>query len=388
MKHFTPVREMLRQAVAGHLDLDDIIRHGDRPSRRAASLAAFWIKVNNDWIFNLSGLLAYNFLMALFPILVLLLAGVGFTLGHLAPAWQAPFIHAVERALPTDAGAVAVASVAARLKTSAGWLLLVGLVTSLVAGSRLFITLENCFGVVFRLRGRDPVRQNRMAFGMLLLYLVLLPLLLLTFLLPTGIARLLDPKGSNPLGQAAATILGLFVAFCAATLLFTLMYACVPNRQRLWRAWGPNWRGAVVAAALLLLYELLFPLYIRFVLNPGNYGTVAAFAVVILVFFYYLAFILLLGAEVNSWAAGQRETAADVPGILHAVQAHWSTRGAAGPTAGQPQEEMQSHPRRALAARLTSAVGSVRERTAQHMRRLPPSRPVRPDAPAGPSPSP
>jgi hypothetical protein len=77
-----------------------------------------------------------------------------------------------------------------------------------------------------------------------------------------------------------------------------------------------------------------------------------------------------------------RETATDVPGILHAVQAHGSTRGAAGPTAGQPQEEMQPHPPRALAARLTSAVGSVREGTLRRMRWLRPSHPRRPDVPA------
>jgi hypothetical protein len=124
------------------------------------------------------------------------------------------------------------------------------------------------------------------------------------------------------------------------------------------------------------------------VLNPGNYGAIAAFAVVTLVFFYYLAFILLLGAAVNSWVAGQRETATHVPGILHAVQAHGSTRGAAGPTAGQPQEEMQPHQRRALAARLTSAVGSVREGTLRRMRWLRTSRPRRPDASAGPGSSP
>ena len=99
----------------------------------------------------------------------------------------------------------------------------------------------------------------------------------------------------------------------------------------------------MVAALLLLLYEALFPFYANLVFNPDNYGTVAVFAVVILAFFYYLAFILLLGAEINSWVAGQRETAADLPGILHAVQAHDSTHGAAGPTAGEPQEEMQRH---------------------------------------------
>jgi uncharacterized BrkB/YihY/UPF0761 family membrane protein len=135
------------------------------------------------------------------------------------------------------------------------------------------------------------------------------------------------------------------IAFFSATLLFALTYALVPHRGHFWHALRPNWRGAVVAAALLMLYELLFPLYTNLVLNPSNYGTIAAFAVVILVFFYYLAFILLLGAEINSWVAGQRETASDVPGILHAVQAHRSTRDAAGPTAGEPQEEMQRHER-------------------------------------------
>jgi len=341
MQRLYTLRELFRLGIRGQADLNDAIQHGDPLTRRVALLAAFWVKITNDWIFNLSGLLAYNFLFALFPILILVLAITGLVLGAVVPGTQNIVAHNIEHALPSGVGDVVVKSVTTRLKASAGWLLLVGLVTSLFAGSRLFITLENCFGVVFRLRGRDPIGQNRMAFSLLFLFLVLLPLLLATFLLPTGIERLLDPTARSPIGIFAVTMVGLIVAFLSATLLFTLIYALVPYRQRLWRAWGPNWRGAVVAAGLLLLYELLFPLYTTFILNPGNYGTIAAFAVVILVFFYYLAFILLLGAEINSWAAGQRETATDVPGILHAVQAHRSTRGAAGPTAGEPHEEMQ-----------------------------------------------
>jgi hypothetical protein len=37
-----------------------------------------------------------------------------------------------------------------------------------------------------------------------------------------------------------------------------------------------------------------------------------------------------------------------LPGILHAVQAHHTLRGAAGPTAGMPHEEMQRHTRSRL----------------------------------------
>jgi hypothetical protein len=53
----------------------------------------------------------------------------------------------------------------------------------------------------------------------------------------------------------------------------------------------------------------------------------------------------MLGAEINSWDVGQRETATDIPGILHQVQAHNSTQGAAGSTARQPRKELQRHRR-------------------------------------------
>jgi hypothetical protein len=85
--------------------------------------------------------------------------------------------------------------------------------------------------------------------------------------------------------------------------------------------------------------------------------------VVILAFFYYLAFILLLGAEINSWAAGQRETSAPIDAILHEVQAHNTTRGAAGPTAGNPSEDLQGH-RGAEAMRDTSA--AIRHERREH----------------------
>jgi YihY family inner membrane protein len=341
MQRIYTLRELFRQGIRGQADLHQAIQHGDPLTRRVATLAAFWVKINNDWIFNLSGLLAYNFLFAIFPILILVLAITGFVLSNIAPGTETLATDNIVRALPAGIGSVIVEVVSARLKASAGWLLVVGLVTALFAGSRLFITLENCFGVIFRLRSRDPIGQNRMAFALLLVYLVLLPLLLGTLLLPAGVEQLFDPSGRDTLGKVIVTAAGVLIALLSATVLFTVIYARVPHRQRLWRAWGPNWRGAVVAAALLMFYELLFPLYTTYILNPGNYGTIAGFAVVILVFFYYLAFILLLGAEINSWVAGQRETASDVPGILHAVQAHRSTRGAAGPTAGAPHEEMQ-----------------------------------------------
>jgi membrane protein len=308
----------------------------------------FWQKINNDWIFNLAGLLAYNFLMALFPLLVLLLASGGVLLQALSPYAEHQLQQTVAAALPGSTGTILVQGVSAHLKRSVGLLLAVGLVTAVLTGSRLFVTLEGSFGIIFRLRGRDPLRQNRMAFGMLVLYLVVAPIVVLVSILPTGVVALVDPHHHSPLGTLLTDGARLLVWFAAALVFFGAAYAVVPHRGRRWRTWGRNWRGTVVASVLLVLYEGVFRLYQQYLLHADNYGTVAAFALVILLFLYYLAFILLLGAEVNSWAAGQRATATDLPGVLHAVQAHATLRGAAGPTAGRPQEEMQRHTRSRL----------------------------------------
>jgi membrane protein len=311
----------------------------------------FWTKLNNDWIFNLSGLLAYNLLMALFPLLLLLLAGCGVVLELLSPPAERQLQQAIADALPGTTGAILVQAVSTHLKKSVGLLLVVGLVAGALAGSRLFVTLEGCFGIIFRLRGRDPIRQNRMAFGMLALYLFVAPIVLLISILPAELVTLADPRGQNPwsaLGVLLSDGARLLIWFAAALLFFGVTYALVPHRRRTWRTWRANWKGTVVAAALLVLYEGIFRLYEHYLLHADNYGTIAAFALVILLFLYYLAFILLLGAEINSWAAGQRATAADLPGVLHAVQAHHTLRGAAGPTAGMPQEEMQRHTRSQL----------------------------------------
>ena len=334
------------RAVAPHESDGEVSPHvsSDKGAWLGTALE-FWTKINNDWIFNLAGLLAYNLLMAIFPLLLLVLAGFGVLLQAISPATELQLQRALAGTLPGTTGVVLVQAATAHLKSSVGLLLVVGLLAAFVAGSHLFITLENCFGIIFRLRGRDPLRQNLMAFGMLALYLVIVPVLFLVSITPASLIRLINPHGGGLLGAFVSDGVRLATLFVGAAALFGAIYCFVPNRSPLWRGWRKNWIGTFVASALLMLYEALFRVYERYLLHAGNYGAVAAFAIVILFFLYYLAFILLLGAEVNSWLAGQRTTATDLPGILHAVQVHHTLRGAAGPTAGQPHEEMQIHTR-------------------------------------------
>jgi membrane protein len=301
------------------------------------TLLDFWKKCSNDWIFNFSGLLAYALLMAIFPLFLVVLAIAGLSLNQLSPEALNSLANSLKTALPGQTGGAIIDAVLANLRRSTGWLFALGLLLALFSGSRLFITIESALSVIFRLRPRDAIHQNIMAFSMVLLFVVLVPILFLASSASDAIAQALFAGSAN---KALARALGIVSAFIVAVVLFGAIYLVVPNRPVHWKE---VWKGTLVGAALLVLYELLFPLYQNTFLKPGNYGSVAGFAIVILVFFYYFAFILLLGAEVNSWASGQRQTAADLASIIHEVQAHNTTRGAAGPTAGSPTEDMQNH---------------------------------------------
>ncbi len=339
----------------------------DSPSRWERwkqTLLDFWKKCSNDWIFNFSGLLAYSLLMAIFPLFLVLLAIAGLSLNNLSPDALASLSKSLASTLPGATGGAIVDAVLTNLRKSTGWLFVLGLLLALFTGSRLFITIESALSVIFRLRPRDALHQNIMALLMVLLFVVLVPILFLASSASDAIAQALF---SGEVNKALTRVLGIVSAFIVAVVLFGAIYIVVPNRPVHWKE---VWKGTLVGAALLVLYELLFPLYQNNFLKPGNYGSVAGFAIVILVFFYYFAFILLLGAEVNSWASGQRQTAADLASIIHEVQAHNTTRGAAGPTAGSPTEDLQHH--EGAAAMETDEQSIEHERTDHHDDALPP----------------
>jgi membrane protein len=332
-----------------------------------APLATFWIKINNNWIFNLAGLLAYNFILTLFPILLLLLGGVGAVLGSISPAAEQQFQAAIASLFPGQTGPVIVSGIVSNLKSSVSLLFLIGFVGAFLAGSHLFITLENCFGIIFRLRGRNFLRQNVMAIGMLLLYLIFVPVVFLGSLLPPLLRELLPESRSSAVAQFLISLAYPLSALVVTSVAVGLTYTFVPNRPIRRHTVRAIWKGAAVTAALLLVYQMFFPWYTAHFVHVDNYGSVGALLIIILLFFYYLGIILLLGAEINSWAAGQRETASDLPGMLHAIQAHNSLRGAAGPTAGMPEEEMQQHDPTRL-SRLVAALWARLQRTSLFQR--------------------
>jgi YihY family inner membrane protein len=275
--------------------------------KQTKPLQALLRKFSNDWSMNLSAALAYNLLLAIFPVLVALLAILGFLLSSFSREAMPFVLHALTNALPNDLNSKAIIQAVQNLVRSSGLLGLIAVLSAIFGGSRLFIFLESCFCIIYRVRPRPILRQNLMAIGMLLVFLLLVPIMVLASSVPTLAFSLLQ---NTLLGRLSllANVAGFLGGLIASFILFEFIYVVVPNQHIRLRH---GWLGAAVAAVALQVYVLIFPLYASHFLI-GVAGAVGLGAILI-VFFYYFAVILLLGAEINAFfAEGVRPLPNDV----------------------------------------------------------------------------
>src|SRR6266568_2586348 len=275
-------------------------------------LREFITKFNNDWSMNLSAALAYNLLMAIFPIALAILAILGLVLGSLSPTEYSTLQGQILTALPISMPPSTVQSLTKQLANASSILGIIAVVLALFNGSRLFILMEGIFGIIYHVRQRTVIKQNLMAFGMLILFILLIPIMAFASALPAVVLSIL-PK--NTLLAFLGGILGVFIA---SYILFQAIYMVVPNQHISFRN---SWLGAVVAAIALDIYLTLFPLYVHFVGN-GPAASLGA-GILLLIFFYYFAVILLLGAQVNAFfAEGIKATPVDLVSLVHITTSH------------------------------------------------------------------
>jgi hypothetical protein len=173
--------------------------------------------------------------------------------------------------------------------------------------------MEGIFGIIYHVRQRTVIKQNLMAFGMLLLFIVLIPIMAFASALPAIVLSILP---GNSLIPFLGGILGVLIA---SYILFQAIYIVVPNQHISFRN---SWLGALVAAIALDIYLTLFPLYVQHFLSSGPAASLGT-AIFLLIFFYYFAVILLLGAQVNAFfAEGIKATPVDLVSLVHITTSH------------------------------------------------------------------
>jgi uncharacterized BrkB/YihY/UPF0761 family membrane protein len=123
-----------------------------------------------------------------------------------------------------------------------------------------------------------------------------------TVLIPAAQSVLVSGAAGLPLGLnhvrglvfAVTLAFGLLILFC----VLCVIYWAVPSRPVPWRA---IWPGALAATLAIGIVDYSFPLYLTNVSTIGQQiGSTLVFVVIVLLWFYVLAIILLGGAIVNA----------------------------------------------------------------------------------------
>ncbi|MFI5266643.1 MAG: YihY/virulence factor BrkB family protein [Chloroflexota bacterium] len=283
---------------------------------------AFFEKFGNDWCMNMAGMLAYNFLGAIFPLLLGILALAALVL-------PAPIVHqmgtSLNGAIPSAANGQSglnldFNSVLDSFRRASGLTAIISFAALLWTGSGLFGVMENCFSIIYRTKDRGFIWQKLMAVLMIVIFAVLAPLSFVASSISGSYQHLTQGLGDVPGLRIVFAAGGYLIGVVFAFALFFLIYLIVPNMNI---SPGHSWPGALAAGILFEAVNLVFPVYTTHFMGKSQFGSVAGLLAVLMLWFWVISLILLLGAEVNSFfALGQRATADDLPGVLRGMKVH------------------------------------------------------------------
>jgi membrane protein len=242
---------------------------------------------------NWAALIAWNALLAMFPIVIFAASLLGFALRLFGQANTVVYTT-IFSALPGDQTELVKA--VGGVKSQSGVLFIVGLVGLLWGGSALFGVIEQAFAVIYHTRPRDFIRQKLIAFGMVFLFTILVGIAVGTSALLPALKHIPNIPEFLYSG-AAAFILQVLVGTTAGFLLFGSMYFVIPNRKQQFRKVVP---GALVAGVLFEVITLVFPLYLELNKGLNQYGKTFGLFFVLMTFFFFIGLITMVGVEVNS----------------------------------------------------------------------------------------
>jgi membrane protein len=257
---------------------------------------------SDDELMTRAAALAFYSALSFAPLLVLLL----WLVASLRPEWQAELIDGLNGLVGQRASeAVRLVIENAKQKPSVGSMAgLVGLGVTLVGASAVFAQLQGALNRVWSLQPR-PSTTSRAILGWLRARLHALGLLLsLAFLLVISFSAsaviALFVRG----GTTGWHILEMAISLVVFVLIFGAIYKVLPDAIIEWR---DAVIGATLTALLFVVGKYAIGIYLERSNVGGPYGP-AGSVVVLLVWVYYSALILLLGAELTEAVAEARGT--------------------------------------------------------------------------------
>jgi membrane protein len=238
--------------------------------------------------------LSYYSVFSIGPVILIAVAIAGLVFGREAVQGQ---VADALRGLLGESGAQSVNGMLASASRPREGLIstLVGIVTLIAAALGVVVQLKDAFNTVWEVKETPGTG----IWGFVKTYVLSLAavlavgfLLLVSMIMTAGLAAFGKHIGSM-LPEVTMQFAGSTVSFLMVALLFALMFKWMPDAPVQWR---DVWLGAVATAALFEIGKFLIGLYIGKQGLESTYGA-ASSLVVVLIWVYYSAQIVLLGAE-------------------------------------------------------------------------------------------
>ena len=262
----------------------------------------------NDWFRHksarLGAALAYCSVFSLGPLLLIVTAVAGLFFG--ADAVRSSITSQFRSMLgETGSQAVEVMLKGAESATAGGWTAVFGIGLLIVAALGVVVQLRDALNTIFEVKEPDDagVAWYAKVYGMSLAGILALGLLLaVALVISAGLAAFSSWFGGSPAESALLALMNFAVSLAVLTLLFSMLFKWLPDTHL---SWSDVWLGGLVTALLFNIGKSAIGWYIGTQGFESTYGA-AASIVVLLIWVYYSAQIVLFGAELTQAYAARR----------------------------------------------------------------------------------
>jgi membrane protein len=268
------------------------------------AFAAFWRKAYDDNLTGMAAMVAYNLMLSVIPLALVALFVAGRILS--SEDIEASVVEDLQRLFPAAAESTLLDGLR-RVQESSATVGILAIVAATWFSTSFWGALDTAFCRIYHRDCRSWVRQKLFALGMLA---VVLLFFVATVAIPTLQGLIVGHRDDLPFGlgeirgfvYTLSLIGGLLLLFA----ILCLVYWRVPRGNIPWRCIWPGALGALVAMGIV---DYAFPLYLSNV-SSLRVGTSFLFVLIVLVWFYTLALILLAGAVLNElrFEAGRGNT--------------------------------------------------------------------------------
>ncbi|MGF1471578.1 MAG: YihY/virulence factor BrkB family protein [Rubrobacteraceae bacterium] len=250
---------------------------------------------SEDDLMTYSAAVAYQVFFSLFPFIIFLIALLGFL--QLQSVFD--FLLKQSKAVMPGSAQSMIENVVSQVQSqSSGGIMSAGVIIALWSASGGVRMLMHAMNVAYDVEDRPAWKK----FPLSVLYALLLAVLLiasatLLFMGPQLINPIVSAVGLGSIFTTVWTYARIPIAVVLLIFSVALMYWLFPNYKQPFRFITP---GAIIAVIVWILASLAFSFYVaNFSSYSATYGALAS-VIVLLLYFFITALILLFGAEINA----------------------------------------------------------------------------------------